>query len=124
MILNDTLYPWVYDATNACITNSNCGMAYTTSTLSLSYKSDYVTEFQVDWLSYNYSAHQPLQLYIDGVLTKTTNSSSYSTPRYYLPMEFHRRTRKTVEICLRNDCLALTSKVLFRIICPWALKPE
>lgn len=88
-ILNDTLYPWVYDATNACITNSNKGIKYSSATLSLSYKSDYVTEFQVDWLSYNYSAHQPLQLYIDGVLTKTTNSSSYSTPRYYLPAGEH-----------------------------------
>ena len=88
-ILNDTLYPWVYDATNACITNSNCGFAYTTSTLSLSYKSDYVTEFQVDWLSRNYSYHQPLQLYIDGVLIQTTSSSSYSTPRFYLPAGEH-----------------------------------
>ena len=88
-ILNDTLYPWVYDATNACITNSNKGIKYSSATLSLFYKSDYVTEFQVDWLSYNYSSHQPLQLYIDGVLIKTTSSSSYSTPRYYLPAGEH-----------------------------------
>lgn len=88
-ILNDTLYPWVYDATNACITNSNKGIKYSSATLSLFYKSDYVTEFQVDWLSYNYSYHQPLQLYIDGVLIKTTSSSSYSTPRYYLPAGEH-----------------------------------
>lgn len=88
-IINDSIYPWIHNEGTTTITNTNCGIAYTSSTLSLSYESDKMTEFQVDWLSYNYSSHQPLQLYIDGVLTKTTNSSSYSTPRYYLPAGEH-----------------------------------
>ena len=50
----------------------------------MSYESEKRTEFSFDWLCYNYSSHQPLQVYVDGVLRATTSSSSYANKRYYL----------------------------------------
>ena len=87
-IVNDANYPWSVDATNACITNGNKGYKNTFSTLTLSYKSNYTTEFQFSWLCYNYSSHK-LQLYIDDELQTTTTNSSYSVLRYYLPAGEH-----------------------------------
>ena len=87
-IVNDANYPWSVDATNACITNGNKGNKNTFSTLTLSYKSNYTTEFQFSWLCYNYSSHK-LQLYIDDELQTTTTNSSYSVLRYYLPAGEH-----------------------------------
>ena len=96
VLYNDPLYPWLYDAANGCLTNDNLGFAKTSSTITMSYASDKVTEFKVDWLchynqNYNSSPHN-LYLYIDGVLQQTAPSgsnTSYVTPRYYLPAGEH-----------------------------------
>lgn len=98
-ITNDSVYPWVVDTANACITNGNVGQANTSSTITMSYTSDKITEFKVDWLrnyynsgnggSGDYYYTNTLQLFIDGELKETCSSKSYSTPRYYLPAGEH-----------------------------------
>lgn len=78
----DDLYPWV--VTGAEVKNGNCGNRYSSSYITMAYKSDKKTELSFDWLCYNYSNHQPLRLYIDGVLKTTTSNSSYTNKRYFL----------------------------------------
>ena len=84
---NDETYPWtVVDNT---IKNGNCGIKNSTSVLTISYYASYQTELSFDWRSYNSSYHQPLKLFIDGVQTATTNNSSYTFQRFYLPAGEH-----------------------------------
>ena len=84
---NDFLYPWtVVDNT---IKNGNCGSKNSSSTLTFSFYSSYMTELTFDWMSYNSSNHQPLSFSIDDVLTATTSSSSYTTKRYYISPGVH-----------------------------------
>lgn len=87
-ITNDSVYPWVVDTANACITNGNVRQANTSSTITMSYTSDKITEFKVNWLYYG--SYNTLNLYIDGVYKETCASyNSYYTPRYYLPAGEH-----------------------------------
>lgn len=79
---NDATYPWTLSGTEA--QNGNKGVRYSTSWMTMEYTSTLRTELKFDWYEYNYSSHQPLQLYIDGVLTSSTNNSSWTTPRFYL----------------------------------------
>ena len=84
---NDETYPWtVVDNT---IKNGNCGIKNSTSVLTISYYASIQTELSFDWRSYSYSNHQPLKLFIDGVQTATTNNSSYTSQRFYLPAGEH-----------------------------------
>lgn len=87
---NDSLYPWVYDAANSCITNGNVGFANTSSTIAMTYTSDKITIFKFNWQrQYNYSSSHTLTSYVDGVLKESCTSKSYSTRRYYLPAGEH-----------------------------------
>jgi hypothetical protein len=79
---NDATYPWTVSGTEA--QNGNKGKSKSTSWMTMEYTSTLRTELKFDWYEYNYSNHQPLQLYIDGVLTSSTNNSSWTTPRFYL----------------------------------------
>lgn len=84
---NDATYPWTISGTEA--QNGNKGVSNSISTLTMEYTSTYRTELKFDWYEYNYSQHQPLQLYIDGVQTSSTNNSSWTTPRFYLEPGTH-----------------------------------
>ena len=84
---NDATYPWIVDGTEA--RNGNSTIRYSTSWLTMQYSSTYRTELIFDWYEYNYSQHQPLQLYIDGVLTSSTSNSSWTTKRIYLSSGKH-----------------------------------
>jgi hypothetical protein len=64
--------------------NGNKGVRNSTSWLTMEYTSTYRTELKFDWYEYNYSSHQPLQLYIDGVLTSSTSNSNWTTNHFYL----------------------------------------
>lgn len=86
-ITNDAIYPWTVSGTEA--QNGNNGVKYSTSWLKMEYTSSYRTELKFDWYEYNYSSHQPLQLYIDGVLTSSTSNSSWTTTRFYLDSGNH-----------------------------------
>jgi hypothetical protein len=79
---NDATYPWTVNGSEA--QNGNKGVRYSTSWMKMEYTSASRTELIFDWYEYNYSQHQPLQLYIDGVLTSSTSNSSWTTPRFYL----------------------------------------
>lgn len=79
---NDATYPWSVNGTEA--RNSNNGVRYSTSWMTMEYTSTLRTELKFDWYEYNYSQHQPLQLYIDGVLTSSTSNSSWTTSHFYL----------------------------------------
>lgn len=64
-ITNDETYPWtIVDNT---IKNGNCGVKYSSSFLTLNYKSECKTVLSFDWLSRNYSGHPGLKLFVDGV---------------------------------------------------------
>lgn len=80
--INDATYPWSVSGTEA--QNGNKSVRYSTSWMKMEYTSASRTELIFDWYEYNYSQHQPLQLYIDGVLTSSTSNSSWTTPRFYL----------------------------------------
>lgn len=84
---NDATYPWTLNGSNAV--NGNCGKSYSTSWLSMSFYSSKRVEVKFDWYMYNYSTHQALQVYIDGVLQNSTTNSSWNTPRFYLDAGEH-----------------------------------
>ena len=79
---NDEMYPWSVSGNEA--QNGNKMEPYSTSWLKIEYSSALPTELKFDWYEYNYYQHQPLQLYIDGVLTSSTSNSSWTTGRFYL----------------------------------------
>lgn len=79
---NDEQYPWTIDGST--VKNGNCGIKYSTSTLTMNYVSTYKTELTFDWRSYNYSNHTALRLFVDGVQMSSTTNSSYNTVRLYL----------------------------------------
>ena len=87
-ITNDENYPWAADGTNECITNGNCGNPNSTSSISLTYESDYATEVSFDWLCYNYYQHS-LAYYVDGEQKGTTTNSSFQTLRFILDTGKH-----------------------------------
>lgn len=64
--------------------NGNRGKRNSSSVITMKYKSEEKTEFSFDWLCYNYSSHQPLKLFVDGVLMASTSNSSYTSKRFYL----------------------------------------
>lgn len=79
---NDETYPWTISEN--VLSNGNCGEKYSTSILSMNYKSDYKTELSFDWMSYNSANHSPLVLYVDGVEFANISSSSYSSRRFFI----------------------------------------
>ena len=80
---NDETYPWTIEG--EAVKNGNCGKANSTSTLTMNYKSDRMTELSFDWRSYNYySNHSPLTVFVDGVQKTTTSNSSYTSCRLYI----------------------------------------
>ncbi|MBR2237477.1 MAG: leucine-rich repeat domain-containing protein [Prevotella sp.] len=87
-IQNDAKYPWTSSGAEAYNTN-NASVAYSTSWLTMQYSSTYRTELIFDWYEYNYSQHQPLELYIDGILVGSTNNSSWNTARFYVDAGDH-----------------------------------
>ena len=87
-IINDATYPWGVSGTEAR-NDGNAAVRNSTSWLTIQYSSAYRTELAFDWYEYNYSQHQPLQLYIDGVLTSSTSNSSWSSARFYLDAGDH-----------------------------------
>jgi len=84
---NDETNPWTLNGANAV--NGNRGKANSTSTLTMSFYSNMRVELKFDWYEYNYSTHQPLQVYIDGVLQGSTNNSSWTTSRFYIDAGEH-----------------------------------
>lgn len=80
---NDATYPWEVDAEKAART-TNYKVSNSTSSMMMQYSSAYRTELMFDWYSYNQSQHQPLELYIDGVLTSSTNNGSWTNVRFYV----------------------------------------
>ena len=79
---NDETYPWTISG--ATVKNGNCGIRYSTSTLTMNYKSDRKTELSFDWRCYNYSSHSPLTIFVDGVQKGTISNSSYASRRFYI----------------------------------------
>ena len=84
---NDATYPWTI--VDNVVKNGNCGVKNSSSVLTMSYNSNYKTELSFDWLMYNYSSHQPLRVYVDGVFQGSTNSSSYSSKRFFVDAGQH-----------------------------------
>lgn len=85
---NDDTYPWGVNTTEKSIYNGNHGVKNSVSWISFSYNSTYQTEVSFSWKIQRTSYHD-LQLYIDGVYTATTTSSSYNALRFYLPKGQH-----------------------------------
>jgi len=84
---NDDTYPWLVGDGNI-YNGSNVGKKNSSAWISFSYNSTFQTEVKFDWYCYNASSHS-LYLYIDGVYTGYTTTSSYTTKRYYLPKGQH-----------------------------------
>lgn len=84
---NDKIYPWSIETEG--LKNGNCGVSNSSSSISFSYNSSYRTEVSFDWRSYKTSDHQPLQVYIDGVLKTSCSSSSFANKRFYLDAGEH-----------------------------------
>jgi hypothetical protein len=80
---NDATYPWEVDAEKAARTTNN-KVSNSTSSMMMQYSSAHRTELMFDWYSYNYSQHQPLELYIDGVLTSSISNGSWTNVRFYV----------------------------------------
>lgn len=78
---NDETYPWTIS--EAIAKNGNCGVKYSSSTLTMNYTSTYKTELTFEWLCRNYSNHS-LSLFVDGVQTHSTITNSYNTVRLYI----------------------------------------
>lgn len=79
--LNDETHPWtIIDNT---VKNGNCGIGNSTSTLTMTYQSEYKTELFFDWRCNNSSSHT-LSLYIDDVQKGSTTNSSFNTFHLYL----------------------------------------
>jgi hypothetical protein len=78
---NDETYPWTIS--EAIAKNGNCGVKYSSSTLTMNYTSTYKTELTFEWLCRNYSNHS-LSLFVDGVQTHSTTTNSYNTVRLYI----------------------------------------
>ena len=87
-ITNDETYPWtIVDNT---IKNGNCGVKYSSSFLTLNYKSECKTELSFDWRSRNYSSHPGLKLFVDGVDRGSKyNDNSYSNYRLMIDAGEH-----------------------------------
>lgn len=85
---NDDTYPWGVNTSEKSVYNGNHGVKNSVSWISFSYNSSYQTEVSFSWKN-SYNSHHTLQLYIDGVYTANTTSSSYSALRYYLPKGQH-----------------------------------
>lgn len=93
---NDETYPWTINGNE--IKNGNCGKSNSTSTLTLSYKSNYTTEFYYGCTFKNYSNHFRTT-YVDGkiitsqrffiepgehvIVFKDSIGNSTSTSNYY-----------------------------------------
>lgn len=77
------LCPWNVE-NNEAIVRGNSDCPYSTSWLTLSYSSEKNTLLSFEWAMYDYSYHQALQLYIDGVNRGSTSSSTYSPVCFYL----------------------------------------
>lgn len=84
---NDETYPWTIPGSYA--KNGNCGVRYSTSSLTMAFSSTHKTELSFDWLSRNYSDHSALQLFIDGVEVASISNSSYTTQRRLLESGEH-----------------------------------
>lgn len=85
---NDAIYPWeVNDVGEA--RNTNYSKTYSTSWLTMQYSSTYPTVLKFDWYEYNYSQHQPMQIFIDGVFAGSTNNSSWNYTRFFLDAGDH-----------------------------------
>ena len=81
-ITDDPTYPWYVSGSE--VRNSNYTTRYSTSWLTMAYSSSFRTELKFDWYEYNSSQHQPLQLYVDGVLKSSTSNSSWNAARFYI----------------------------------------
>lgn len=79
---NDETYPWTIVDGNT-VNNGNCGVRYSSSTLTMNYTSSNKTELSFDWLCRDYNYHS-LRLFVDGVQTNSTTSNSYNTVRFYV----------------------------------------
>ena len=86
---NDETHPWSVEDNTAIIRGNNQSNYYAASWLSMSYSSDKRTELSFDWARYDYSYHEALQVYIDGVYSGSTTNSSYTNQRFYLDAGEH-----------------------------------
>lgn len=83
---NDKTFPWTIG--EGYLQNGNIGNPNSASTLSFSYNCDKRTELSFDWACNEYRWHR-LYLYVDGVLTNSTRSSSFTSPRYFIDKGNH-----------------------------------
>ena len=88
-ITNDETHPWCVEGNTAVIRGNNQSNYYAASWLSMSYTSDKRTELSFEWAMYDYSYHEALQVYIDGVYKGYTTNSSYTSQRFYLDAGEH-----------------------------------
>ena len=86
---NDGSHPWAVEGTTAIMRGTNQSNYYAASWITMSYNSEKRTELSFEWASYNYSYHDALQVYIDGVYQGNTSNSSYTTMRFYLEAGNH-----------------------------------
>ena len=86
---NDLEHPWVVEDNTAIIRGNDQSNYYAASWLTMTYSSDKRTEFSFDWARYDYSYHEALQVYIDGVYKGYTTNSSYTNQRFYLEAGDH-----------------------------------
>lgn len=82
------LCPWDIED-NVAVVRGKTDCPYSTSWLTMSYQSDKRTEFSFDWAMYNYSYHESLQVYVDGIYQGYTTNSSYTSQRFYLDAGEH-----------------------------------
>lgn len=82
---NDETYPWTVPGSYA--ENGNRGVRYSTSTLKMTFSSKVRTELSFDWACNNYSDHDSLRVYVDGVQKGATRNSSASNRNKRLYLE-------------------------------------
>jgi hypothetical protein len=81
---NDKENPWWINGWGEAY-NGNRSKTNSTSWLQMTFSSTLPTELKFDWYSNssgNY--HQPIMVYIDGVLATQMRNSSWTTPRFYI----------------------------------------
>ena len=86
---NDSSYPWTVEGNTIALHGNDQSNYYAASWLTMSFNSNQSTELSFEWAEYNYSNHEALQLYIDGVYQGSTNNSSYTSKRFYLDAGSH-----------------------------------
>lgn len=86
---NDATHPWTVEGNTAIIRGTNKSNYYAASWLTMTFRSEKQTELSFEWARYNYSYHEAMQVFIDGIYKGSTTNSSYTSQRFYLDAGEH-----------------------------------